>query len=358
MSQEGKGSPYPGPMGSVLSPALFGQAEFGQLARASTLCGACREACPVDIDLPRLLLRVRAGLTEDYQPPELKGKDLQPNPPDWLAQGLRLFTWAAEHPGCFRLAQKLAGLVGGKGWLRLPAWSGWGLSKDFPRPAKQSFQARWKSLEAQREPGQNMTSPVPIHPVQGIPTAVSAPLAAAEEMSLEARLEKFRLELEALGARFIPCTQAELAGKVIALLKEKKSQEILAWEDITLPEGLLSALKDAGIQVMHPAVEDKLKAGSIRVGLTGALAAAAETGSLAIPGGKGRSLAASLLPEMHIAVLRQESVLAGLDELLKLPELTNSAAAVLVSGPSRTADIEMTLTIGVHGPGELVVLCC
>jgi L-lactate dehydrogenase complex protein LldF len=49
---DGQGSAYPGPMGSVLSPALFGRAEFGHLARASSLCGACKENCPVDIDLP------------------------------------------------------------------------------------------------------------------------------------------------------------------------------------------------------------------------------------------------------------------------------------------------------------------
>ena len=62
VSVDGKGSPYPGPMGSVVSPALFGQLEYGHLARASSLCGACREACPVDIDLPKLLLRIRAGI--------------------------------------------------------------------------------------------------------------------------------------------------------------------------------------------------------------------------------------------------------------------------------------------------------
>ena len=59
---DGKSSPYPGPVGSVVSPALFGQLEYGHLARASSLCGACREACPVDIDLPKLLLRIRAGI--------------------------------------------------------------------------------------------------------------------------------------------------------------------------------------------------------------------------------------------------------------------------------------------------------
>ena len=62
MGCDGKGSAYPGPMGSVVSPALFGQLEFGHLARASSLCGACKEACPVDIDLPKLLLRIRAGI--------------------------------------------------------------------------------------------------------------------------------------------------------------------------------------------------------------------------------------------------------------------------------------------------------
>ncbi len=65
VSIHGEGSIYPGPIGSVLSPALFGQSEYGQLARASSLCGACKETCPVDIDLPKLLFRVRAGLAPE-----------------------------------------------------------------------------------------------------------------------------------------------------------------------------------------------------------------------------------------------------------------------------------------------------
>ena len=70
------GSIYPGPIGSVIAPALFGMAAFGHLARASTLCGACREACPIDIDLPRLLLEVRA---RDHRcrtegPPRMAGR--------------------------------------------------------------------------------------------------------------------------------------------------------------------------------------------------------------------------------------------------------------------------------------------
>ena len=67
-SRQGEYAIYPGPVGSVLAPALFSAAEFGHLARASSLCGACKEACPVDIDLPKLLLRVRAGLSSPLTP--------------------------------------------------------------------------------------------------------------------------------------------------------------------------------------------------------------------------------------------------------------------------------------------------
>ena len=351
-------SPYPGPMGSVLSPALFGQAEFGHLARASSLCGACREACPVDIDLPRLLLRVRAGLTEENKACEPAVKLVKPNPPAWLAAGLRLFTLAAERPGRFRLAQKLMGsVIGGKGWIRLPAWSGWGFSKDFPRPARRSFQQQWAATEASRSKGRAAVDDRPkLVEESGEKLAAQPPVKDAE-VSQKTLLNQLRGELEALGGRFITCNGEEVAEKVIALLQEKNCREILAWEAPYLLVGLLEKLQDAGIRVIHPAAYDKAQAGQISTGLTGAIGAAAETGSLAIPGGAGRPLTASLLPEVHIAVLREQDVVADLDELLKLPELSRTAAAVLVSGPSRTADIEMTLTIGVHGPGELIVLC-
>jgi L-lactate dehydrogenase complex protein LldF len=60
-------APYPGPIGSVISPGLLGE-NYVQLAQASSLCGACKDACPVDIDLPKMLTRVRAGVTS-YQLP-------------------------------------------------------------------------------------------------------------------------------------------------------------------------------------------------------------------------------------------------------------------------------------------------
>ena len=77
------------------------------------------------------------------------------------------------------------------------------------------------------------------------------------------------------------------------------------------------------------------------------------TGSLLVTDGPGSPLHASLLPEIHLAVLRASTILPTLEAALPLVRGTRSA--VFITGPSRTADIEMTLTIGVHGPGELHV---
>jgi L-lactate dehydrogenase complex protein LldG len=64
-----------------------------------------------------------------------------------------------------------------------------------------------------------------------------------------------------------------------------------------------------------------------------------------------------MLPEIHIAILHEEDVFENLTQAMQHVDIKEAPAAILITGPSRTADIEMTLTIGVHGPGELFVLC-
>jgi L-lactate dehydrogenase complex protein LldG len=76
-----------------------------------------------------------------------------------------------------------------------------------------------------------------------------------------------------------------------------------------------------------------------------------------VTGSAGRPLSASLLPEVHIALLWEKDMVETLKQALHNEEIKQLPASVIISGPSRTADIEMTLTIGVHGPGELVVIC-
>jgi L-lactate dehydrogenase complex protein LldG len=99
------------------------------------------------------------------------------------------------------------------------------------------------------------------------------------------------------------------------------------------------------------------------LGLTGVDYALAETGTLVLSAGKGQARAISLLPPVHIAVLRPEQVIPGLTDLFPLLRRdteaaggTLSSAVTFITGPSRTADIELTLVVGVHGPQQLHVI--
>jgi L-lactate dehydrogenase complex protein LldF len=348
-------SPYPGPIGSVISPALFGVAAFGHLARASSLCGACKDACPVDIDLPRLLLEIRAMGAEPGEsgfqalpgnPAEAGRPDSHPSLVPWgLRLFLALFTWVARSPWRFRTAQKAAGLfsrvVGRSGFLRLPAFTGWGLSRDFPSFSPTPFTTRFGPTSSQGtdRPASPIVQSVPaldpnlLHPLDARPSA----------------LQTFTTELSALGGQAIACTAASLPAAVAACLREHNVSRLQAWAEDCLPPGLLEALHQDGFETLL-APDPELPAG-----LTGALLGIADTGSVVVTSGAGRPLTASLLPPVHLCVLRQSDLLPDLPAALRHPALRRSSAAALITGPSRTADIEMTLTIGVHGPGTIIV---
>lgn len=97
---------------------------------------------------------------------------------------------------------------------------------------------------------------------------------------------------------------------------------------------------------------------TVDVGITSASYALADTGSLVMIAGPGEPRLSSLLPPIHIAVIPAGSILSGLDDLFQqVPKPAElSSSMVLVTGPSRTADIEQILVRGVHGPGEIHVV--
>jgi L-lactate dehydrogenase complex protein LldF len=133
------GGTYPGPMGSILSPML-GARQGKDLAAASTLCGACKEACPVRIDIPRLLQLYRSE-------PEYSN----PKPLFWRL-ALKAFGLAASHPFLYRLLRLAVGLLpskkektwkaGGSGLL-----PGWSAHRDLKLPAAKSFLKQWKDSQ-------------------------------------------------------------------------------------------------------------------------------------------------------------------------------------------------------------------
>lgn len=137
------GSVYPGPVGAVLTPALRGIAPWSDLPQASSLCGMCREVCPVRIDIPRMLLVERDEATR-------AGKM-----PWWLRLGLHAYSFAVTRPALFQIATwgaRVGTRVLGapnKGWIRAlpPPLNAWTQSRDFPAFAKESFSSKWEKRQ-------------------------------------------------------------------------------------------------------------------------------------------------------------------------------------------------------------------
>jgi L-lactate dehydrogenase complex protein LldF len=324
-------APYPGPIGSVISPGLLGE-NYVQLAQASSLCGACKEVCPVDIDLPKLLTRVRAGAVSSVQlSANSGGVGLSPA----TKFGLQIFARVATHPMLYAVSQKFAALgtflfAPFSQWLRFPAFTGWGYSKDFPRFAGKSFRERFSNKSAEGESA-DWSNSKSVKSGSAILHSNTRPLSDVQ----------FINELTALGGHVHSDQNPTLA--VIQLLKSRGVDKIHL-EPNTLDEIILRA---AGIEFTRQPDPQ------ILVGVTNAICGLADTGSVLIVDGAGDPLKASLLPEIHIAILKSADIFPSLPDAMHL--VKNISAAVFITGPSRTADIEMTLTIGVHGPKEVHV---
>lgn len=109
-----------------------------------------------------------------------------------------------------------------------------------------------------------------------------------------------------------------------------------------------------GLQVEARAARD-----TDLVGITGAFCALAETGTLMMCSGAQTPAAASLLPETHIAVVSRSRIVTGMEDawaLLRRDSGVMPRAVSFISGPSRTADIEQTVTLGAHGPYRVHVI--
>ena len=188
--------------------------------------------------------------------------------------------------------------------------------------------------------------------------ATIPPRPAAITPTAAAMLESFVREATAVGAEtHQPVTTIEAINLVVRMITEAGGGELLSWPDEELLlAGLGPALAQAGIQRVQNANRDQLNRAV--VGLTGALAGLADTGSLALLSGPRRPRAASLLPLVHIALLPAGNIfptLAAFFSAHPCQSLTEGHSnLVFVTGPSRTADIEMVITRGVHGPKRLV----
>lgn len=139
------GHPYSGPVGAVIMPLLAGINAAKDLCQGETLCGACRDACPVNIDIPRMLLALRAKLAEGDPAWEVT--------PASSSEKLfyQMWSWVIRSRSVYDFFLKLASigqkiLPQQKGMLRRlpPPMSGWAQSRDMKKVAGESFIKRWK----------------------------------------------------------------------------------------------------------------------------------------------------------------------------------------------------------------------
>jgi L-lactate dehydrogenase complex protein LldF len=153
------GGVYAGPIGAVLTPLYEGLAPNHHLPHASSLCGACQAACPVKIQIPDLLVKLREQL---HETPAANSR--------WEAWAYRIWARILRSPRLYRCATWLATRTVGrlhrrKGWIRkLPGQlGGWTMHRDFPAPAPQRFRDWWLATPSNSIPQGSQG----IHPLKG-----------------------------------------------------------------------------------------------------------------------------------------------------------------------------------------------
>ena len=169
------------------------------------------------------------------------------------------------------------------------------------------------------------------HNTQQIPIRFH-PCSSVSQLS---RVEEFEKNLEAVdGHCIIASNDAEVAAAVTRITQKKRT----------------------ATSNTPPPTKDLF---NFDVGITNAQAGIAETGTLVLDSAAEQNRLISLVPPIHIAILDASKIYSTLGETLAALQSANkelSPAITFITGPSRTADIELTLTIGVHGPQELYVI--
>lgn len=342
---------YPGPLGAVFMAALPGE-DHEELPSLCTLCGACEQICPVRLDLPGMLLSLRAE------------KAARSGGSRRLA--MRLFAALMSRPWLLRIGRRIGGW-----WLRRGSsdgWrssapaplAGWTASRDLPVPARASF---WDTFleDASVGPVSSQSSPTQTTPQapgshtsggssQSSPTQTTfhAPGShtspgSSQSSPTQTTLATFVAAAEALTATvFIEDDAAAVRARVASLIGDAP---VLRWD--RLPYGLDPA-----------GVDDPARWAHTPIGVTGADGGIAATGALILGSRADQPRRPSLLPPHHIAVLRRGDIHDDLEAaLIARRDLLDTCSSVhVIAGPSRTADIELHLTLGVHGPGRVTIV--
>ncbi len=188
--------------------------------------------------------------------------------------------------------------------------------------------------------------------VAAIPaTARISPRVAGDS---EAELAAFFVEVEKLGGKVRRISGlTDLQEALKELVKTEEVKKATVWQTAEMKAwGVEDALKALGVEVVSPYASNR-EVAECELGITGADFALPETGTLGLRSSIERPRTVSLLPRVHLALIQTTCLRADLHQVFE--EAKHDGYFVFITGPSRTADIELTLTVGVHGPKSLYV---
>ena len=213
---------------------------------------------------------------------------------------------------------------------------------------------------------------VPHHPLTETLADLETRAAAAAE-----RLESERAELvdRFVGTAYLrswrlfrAANPEDAIGYIVQLAQRQGVTQVVRSDQPVFTDlPLDSALNAAGVESVTVAQNEANSRAELRariiesgIGVTGADYAVAETGSVVVLPRRGLSRLVSLVPPVHVAVVRPEDLVSGLDDVFLFQRLEYhrnggdmGSYLNFITGPSRTADIEMKLVVGVHGPKEV-----
>ncbi len=383
------GSVYPGPIGAILTPQLnhvTSDHVAKSLPYASTLCGACFDACPVRIDIPKLLVHLRG---------EVVNSDRSTLPKTQEQMGMRAAAWMFARPSRLRALADLGAKskkLAKNGNIPLPGWlSGWSRFRSVPLPQTDSFATWWKRERggpaAQKLPRRSRSLTRAEH-TRSEPHAVgmrtqSNGVSASQTSARESVLSSVKFANRSASAvpevsrayrnsarRSLPdllthfaervgdyqavvsvTTLTDLPAAVNAALVARGSTSVVTANGA--PKEWLSLF--GGHTVVDEGTLEMTKINATDAVVTGCTAGIAETGTVVLnsKSDEGRRII-TLLPDHHVVVIREDQIVPDVPDVIAL--LDPLRPQTWISGPSATSDIELSRVEGVHGPRKLDVI--
>jgi len=176
-------------------------------------------------------------------------------------------------------------------------------------------------------------------------------LAARRSGPVDSEIEQFLGEIKKLSGAGQRLAPEGIAGALQALVAERKIKKATLWNTPWLHSlGLAESLRAMHVELVSSNA-DKHELTHCDLGITEADFALPETGTIVLRSSAEKPRAVSLLPRVHLAIISPEALRADMHQVFA--EARDSHYLVFITGPSRTADIELTITLGVHGPKDL-----